>query len=213
MGGVHPKNLCEPDCEERQRWRRAGQPYCRSSRTSTPAEPSSPRSRSLRRSCAPADGHWCWRSRAAGWRCESPTPAARSCRSQPPPRTRSRCCRNAAAIARLIAEETVDLVHARSRAPAWSALRGGATGAGAVRHDLSWGLRRDQRGEAALQQRDGARRRRHRQLALHGRSDRPALRHRSRPHGGDPPRRRSRRVRSRSHCARAGCRLARHAGA
>ena len=30
--------------------------------------------------------------------------------------------RNAAAIARLIAEETVDLVHARSRAPAWSAL-------------------------------------------------------------------------------------------
>ena len=30
--------------------------------------------------------------------------------------------RNAAAIARLIAEEKVDLVHARSRAPAWSAL-------------------------------------------------------------------------------------------
>jgi glycosyltransferase involved in cell wall biosynthesis len=30
--------------------------------------------------------------------------------------------RNAAAIARLIAEEMVDLVHARSRAPAWSAL-------------------------------------------------------------------------------------------
>ncbi len=88
----------------------------------------------------------------------------------------------------------------------------GAAGAGAVRHDVSWGLRGDQRGEAALQQRDGARRRRHRQLALHGRSDRPALRHRSRPHGGYPPRHRSQRVRSRSHWARAGCRLAREVG-
>ena len=58
------------------------------------------RSRSPRRWCAPAGGRWCWPSRAAGWRRESPTPAARSCRSRPPPRTRCACSANAAAIAR-----------------------------------------------------------------------------------------------------------------
>ena len=48
--------------------------------------------------------------------------AARSSSSRPPPRTRCKMLANAHAIERLVRQRGVDLVHARSRAPAWSAL-------------------------------------------------------------------------------------------
>ena len=44
--------------------------------------------------------------------------------------------RNAAALVEIIRRYKIDIVHARSRAPAWSAWRGGAARPAAFRHDL-----------------------------------------------------------------------------
>ncbi len=97
---------------------------------------------------------------------------------------------NAGAIARIVRREHVDLVHARSRAPAWSAHAGGAAHRRAVRDHLSRRLRREERRQAALQQRDGAGRRGDRQFPLHRAPDRRALRDAGCAHRGDPARRR-----------------------
>ena len=93
-------------------------------------------------------------------------------RSRPPPRTRCACWPTPARIAR----------HRRRRGRRSGACPqpragleradGRAARGRAVRDHLSRRLRRDQRAQAALQQRDGAGRRGDRQLALHRRPDR-----------------------------------------
>ena len=68
---------------------------------------------------------------------------------------------------RLCREEGVAIIHARSRAPAWTALRAGPLARSSLRHHLSRHLFRNRRAEAALQLHHGARRCRDRQLPLH----------------------------------------------
>ena len=89
---------------------------------------------------------------------------------------------------------------------------GGAAGPRPVRDDLSRCLRRDECAEALLQQRHGAGRRGDRQFALYRRPDRTALRHAAPAAGGDPPRRRLRKVRSGADRIRAGFGSARALG-
>ena len=113
---------------------------------------------------------------------------------------------NAGAIARIVGREHVDLVHARSRAPAWSALRAARrTGVPFVTtYHGAYGEKNA--AQAALQQRDGAGRRGDRQFPLHGAPDRRPLRDARRAHRGDPARRRRTQIRSRCDCAGArGC--------
>ena len=97
---------------------------------------------------------------------------------------------NGRRIAEVMRRDGVDLIHARSRAPAWSALMAARRTRAAVRDDLSRRLQRALAVEAALQQRHGARRRRHRQLAVHGRPHPHALRHAAPPPARDLSRRR-----------------------
>ena len=75
-------------------------------------------------------------------------------------------------LARLVVEERADVLHVRSRAPAWVALGAARPRRAAAGDDLSWRLRRRLGAEAALQFRHGARRRRDRQLAFHRGDDR-----------------------------------------
>ena len=104
--------------------------------------------------------------------------------------------RNAASLETLIRDHQVSLVHARSRAPAWSAWLACQRTRGAVRDDLSRHLWRRIAGQTFLQRRHGARADRHRRQPVHRRPGGGAARGRSRPHPGDPPRRRSGGVRS-----------------
>ena len=78
--------------------------------------------------------------------------------------------RNAAALSEIIRRHKIDIVHARSRAPAWSALAGGARDATAVRHHLSQRLRHRAAAEALVQFGDGERRAGHRDLAIRRRA-------------------------------------------
>ena len=64
---------------------------------------------------------------------------------------------NAFALRSIITARNVKLVHARSRAPAWSALLA-ARMARTVRHHLSWHLQRNKRVQAHVQFGDGAQR-------------------------------------------------------
>ena len=102
--------------------RKTGRPYCRSFRNSIRAARSCPRSRSPRR--RPRR-----RARPGAVRAGGRLAAARDgCgrrdhrRFRPPPRTRCACWPMRAPSGRSSAAEGVDLIHARSRAPAWSAL-------------------------------------------------------------------------------------------
>ena len=78
---------------------------------------------------------------------------------------------NARRLARLIERESVDLVHARSRAPAWSALLAARRTGRPFVTTYHGAYGETEPRQAALQQRHGARRPRHRQLALHRRPD------------------------------------------
>ena len=190
---------CSCSRRKRRRWHRAGQPYCRSSRSSTPAGPSSPLveiaeavvragGRALvlaepgGRLGAPGDGCRGRADAVSGRRQEPAQDAGQRPRHRAP---RARAGRRSHPCQ----EPGAGLERAA----------GGAARARAVRDDLPRRLRRDQRGQAPLQRRDGARRRRHRQFRLHGRPDRPALRHLAPAHRRDPSRRRHPPVRSGAH--------------
>ena len=103
---------------------------------------------------------------------------------------------NARAIERLIRQLGVDLVHARSRAPAWSALIAARRARVPFVTTYHGAYGETNALKRYLQRRHGARRCRHRQFALHRRSDRATLRHAAPAHGSDPPRRRLPPVRS-----------------
>ena len=118
--------------------RRAGRsPCCRSSRRWRRAARSAPRSTSPRRSPRAATGRW-WR--AQGGRLEAELAAAGGelvrmpVGCEEPGRDGDE---RAAGSPQLIRREHVDLVHARSRAPAWSALARLPARRRAVRDHLS----------------------------------------------------------------------------
>ena len=87
---------------------------------------------------------------------------------------------NAAAIERLVRQRGVDLVHARSRAPAWSALMAARRARVPFVTTYHGAYGETNALKRYLQQRHGAGRRRDRQLALYRRPDRAALRHAAR---------------------------------
>ena len=82
---------------------------------------------------------------------------------------------NARRLARLIIAERVDLVHARSRAPAWVALLACRIARTPLVTTCRDSLYRPLGAEAALQFGDGARRSRHRQFRIYRRSRRAPL--------------------------------------
>ena len=108
------------------------------------------------------------RPRAGALSASSRPRAASGFRSRRRPRTRSRCSSTCGAWPGS-ATTNVALVHARSRAPAWVALGAARSLEHPLRDHLSRQLCRPVLGEGALQFRDGARRRGHRQFALHRR--------------------------------------------
>ena len=133
------------------------------------------------------------RPRAAGSSASCRRRAASGRRSRRGPRIRWRCSFNVRRLAKLCLDEGVALVHARSRAPGLGRARRRAGAGPALRDDLPRQLCRTLVGQAPLQLGDGARRCRHRQLALYGGPHPLAL---SAGRGADPrhpPRHRSRR--------------------
>ena len=188
---------------------RATSPCCRCCRRWSPAAWSAARSRSTQ---AIAEAGWSALVASAGGRLVPAvehaggrhiTPAA----GQPEPDDASGATPR---VWRRDPRRTRGIVHARSRAPAWSALAGLPANRRAFRHHLPRHLRRGPAVQAALQFGDGERRAGHRRQPLHRRPDRAAARDRSGAHPGHSARRGPGAVRS---GAVAGDRLARLAQA
>ena len=136
----------------------------------------------------PARAPW-WRRRAAGWSASCRPRAASGSRSRPAPRTPSRCWPTPGGCAPSASSEGVDIIHARSRAPAWSALMArAARWACPSSPPIRAAMPAARRVKVLLQFRHGARRRRHRQFQLHGRPHRPAASLRARARARHPPR-------------------------
>ena len=150
------------------------------------------------------------RKRPTGPPLPKPAPVTRRCRWRAATRLRRQA--RSDVLARLIAEERVDLVHARSRWPAWLAFHAAqrtgrpfvTTFHGALLHGLA--------GKAALQRDHDAGRPRHRGLGFHRPAHNRDLRRRARQDQEHPARRGPRllRPRARGHRAhrRAACRVA-----